>query len=1083
MIRLGARRGGTTTTPNCIFAVGADGELFVSNPIISPKLWTIREEEGIQQTADADTINLRFDNLPPADFDPLTEQITVRVPGRNRANNFVPQADGTWTALATAHPYIYTLQDSVYGSGMDYAGGVVYVPGTLINASPEFLNLASFLRAHGGGRVTFPPRGGIYLQSGPMYLVENTTFDCNGCFLFRADAIDQIGGTFNHSVEPLRYTGNLNANTTRVRVEDLWIYDNRGYQLYLVGAHGFEGGSSFEPAAWIERMELFRVHSRASAGYGGSTNNNNAIRHFIKHGGSVKFCDGDSWDRKNTLNANYDITFRDEDHDWVALGDQGTNLSFIRGEANPFRTITVGTANVRVTWRGHTFHAGDRVIIDSTVPGFGITIPTTPITISSITSATQFVIPASGSATDVKSFGGNNVRIRQCIPNNGLLTVAGETYLKAARTLDVHIQMGEIVTLDGGSIFNGINPIGSFPCITIDDDYFYLEAATFDLTILNPFTPDSIGSTVIVCNVPGYDQAAGRARFYGQTTGSGCNVLSTYAGGSYALSVIDDDHFSIDLAEHDGPEATDTASFGGDQCHVFLGVGATDTGPGGGDTITFVCPHISGGDRINDSRGLAITVQNLRVKMEEYGRNGLYQRGGEPLGTAGEGATRMHVDGYTFTGQNPVWIRDLGGSGNALSLSGKYAKMSHISIVAPSANKGINISATAVGAQISDYTVEGTQVGVDLVGNQTQLKSGRLINPKEVGVRVWGYLDTVTFDDNAPDIFTPTNGSSIVTVTIPGYPQTGGRAGFAGAVNGSGCTIIPSNFARYLITPVDATTFTIDLTEFVTGPGSVATSSDPFGGDHTDVFFGSLPNTAEGNTIDGIEMEQTEVGNTAIAVAIGGGGSDITLGQEGRADDTIIRNSKQVGFARPYMDKGTNTQWAGGNVGLRNDVVSDTNVVAVSSGLHLIDTITLAGNAASIDRGGLAVYDEIYLQVFSASHNSLSNQNFGVQLITEGATVYSSADDYSWDGTNLTTANLLFCSGVAAGTLVHGFVRIRNFNKLLTKSISVRGGTRNSNAQLVASNARLEHAVALTGIRLLIGGGTWSAGTAYLWGR
>jgi hypothetical protein len=303
-----------SAAPGCATAEAKDGQILISAPLTSKQMWTIRDVKGFMQTTGGLTIDMQLDVIPQGGVPPF---LTVRGVGRNNLNNFAPQCDGTWPIIATSNPYIFTLGGSVWGPGMDSSGGVAYGRGRW--SMPR--RCCSHRAVHAGprgGKVKMPPRAGYYLQSGSFPFVENTTFAFGDGFLQKADAIDQLpAGGIGHSIAPL--DGAINQNTSKAVIRDLWVFDGRTHSIFGAGQHAFEGGSSHEPQNWIERLELIRVHVRNSSGYGGSTNNENGLKHFIKRHGSVGWCDGDTWDRKNTLNANYAATFEDEDHNWQAL--------------------------------------------------------------------------------------------------------------------------------------------------------------------------------------------------------------------------------------------------------------------------------------------------------------------------------------------------------------------------------------------------------------------------------------------------------------------------------------------------------------------------------------------------------------------------------------------------------------------------------------------------------------------------------------------------------------------------------------------------------------------------------------------
>ncbi len=149
---------------------------------------------------------------------------------------------------------------------------------------------------------------------------------------------------------------------------------------------------------------------------------------------------------------------------------------------------------------------------------------------------------------------------------------------------------------------------------------------------------------------------------------------------------------------------------------------------------------------------------------------------------------------------------------------------------------------------------------------------------------------------------------------------------FSGQVNGSGLVILGSNRADYIASYIDADNFYIDCGEEITGPGSSANSVTPFGGDSVRAFYGSVPATASGNVLEGIEFTHDDGSNTAVAICHGGG-AGVAVGDRGRAADNVIRNCKQTDFATALEDydatgnmgpTGTSSAVYAGNIGLFN---------------------------------------------------------------------------------------------------------------------------------------------------------------------
>lgn len=892
-------------------AIAADGESYRTAPIVSTQLYSLRDYGSFLQTAAGSTFDVILDRIPY----PTPTQLTVVAVGRNKINNMAPQVDGTWTVTPVAgDPYRFTLVGSVFGA-MDTDGGVAYVPGTLVDASPELDALAVWLRAHGGGHVDMPPSAGLSLQSGAFKWAENSIYDCNNCFTFKAATKDQTA-IFNQSATTGFGTPNF-ANTSKTIVRNLWIYDNRGGATYYAGQHAINLGTSGAPEKISQWIELDGVHIRGSSGYGGSSDNNNGTINFTKKNGSVKWTDGDSWDRKNWLSLNDQIFFFNESHYWPAMGDQGTNLQAVRGIPNPFKVAAAGASVIPVTWKNHGWHDGDRVIISVVAQGNGLTVPATPVAIT-VTGTNTFTIPGTGAALNTNAWGGSAVQILKCIAINGITTVNGQKYLEIARSTDALTRIGEKATLAGGGTVGGIPTNGVW-------DVIALTANTIRLSQMDA------------------------------VTGLPTNVA------------------------------------------------ATSSVSGGGSNITFICPHISSGDRIVDSRSERSTITTLRVTGEFYGRSGIQQRGGAVGSTNGAGAFFLSISDYRFKDLTPKWVGEAGGGGNGLSLDGVGAIVSDFHIDAPGGKRGVLLTTGASGAQLSGYVIDGPQTGIENRGSKNTIGVGKIRDTNKFGLALWGSLSSV-IQRLPPDPFTPlaigdsrvvvnspshtipttslgniaaisqtnpvvvttsgshglVNGYNIGVRGVVGMTQMNGRAAaytvlnstqislpidataftayisggvivnrraqFSGHTNGSGLTILASNLAQYTATYIDADSFYIDAAENIVGTGATANSTTPFGGDGANGFYGTVPATAADNIVDGVEFEHSDVANTATAIAHGDADGVLT-GERGRVADTIFRNCKQKGFATPQVEydtagilgpNGTSTAFYKGNVGLFN---------------------------------------------------------------------------------------------------------------------------------------------------------------------
>lgn len=914
------------------------------------------------------TFDITFDTVP-ANFDPTTEQLTIRCVGRNDTNNMLPQVDGTWSVTVTEDSSKstnnrdrFTITGSTYGV-MTNAGGVAYVPGTLIDASPRSAKIATWLRTHGGGTADFAGRFGMYLKSSPFYLDNNSTYNFNNCFSLKADRIDQPT-QFNQSFTTGVPTAPLNKNVSKLQVFDLWVFDNRGYQVYQAGQHAMGMGSSTDSTRWGQHVELIRVHVRAAAGYGGSMQNGNVWVNFKKQHGSVKWCDGDTWDRKNTLSRNDAYHLFDEDHEWPAQGDMGTNLIMERGLSNPLRSLSIGTDVVRVTWNAHKWRTGDRVIITQTVAGNGITIPSTPLTVT-VTDGNLFTVVASGSSLANAAFGGSTVQIRKCVAVDGITTVLGQTYLQLARDTDSATRIGEKVTLSGGGTVGGINTEGVW-------DVIYVAGVLIRLDRIDPDTGTSTGTV------------------------------------------------------------------------------ATSSVSGGGSSITYVCPHLSVGDRVEDQRQARTSIRDLRVRMEAFHRTGLQGRGGEVGDSNGLGANYMVVDGYHFVDLTPKWIGTLGAGGQGMAMAGKGVMISNAHIKGLGLGTGIALSTTSDSCQLEEFTIEEAQTGIQLRGDRALIGRGRILNTVQRGISVWGYLETVARDlpDDCfqpfavgdsrviiydpidttaippdpgnpivpgvfktisnitqanPAVVTTTTGHGMSTGTkigleqIVGMTELNGRVAvitsltgttfslaygpdgttpidstaFGAYVSGgmltnkkvrfSGNTggspqLVPSNVGQYTAIYISTETYYIDALENIAGPSALANSTTPFGL-HSIARYGTLPHTAQNTTIDGVEFQHDDPANTATVIE---NGAEINVGvaDRGRSDGTIIRNVRNAGYATGKVNYGTNVLFAPSNIGIDSSVPYASLMAAATAGEGARATVsdsTTAVFLAAIAGGGANV--------------------------------------------------------------------------------------------------------------------------------
>lgn len=893
MMREQARYLGDAATVNRATALSADGNYYTTSRIVSPQLYAIRDYDGFLESDAGGTWDIVLKRIP----NPVPTSLTVRAVGRNAVDNTLPQVDGTWTVTPVPDdPYRFTLVGSVYGD-MDADGGVAFVPGTLIDASPELASLAEWVRAHGGAHVQMPPGGGLYLQSGPLRLMENSVYDCRNCFTFKAATADQTT-IFNQSVSTVSGATAL-SNISDLVVRNLWIYDNRGYQTYYAGQHAINLGTSNAPKKIQQWIEFDGVHVRGSAGYGGSSSTNNGTIHFIKKNGSVKWSDGDSWDRKNYLDRNDQITFENEAHYWPAMGDIGTNLKAVRGIANPFRVATLGTNTVRVTWKNHGWQTGDTVLITGQTVGNGITIPATALTIT-VVDVNTFTVVGTGSATATTSWGNSDVKILRCIAANSITTYSGQAYFDVPRSTDNLTKIGEKATIAGAGTVNGIDCDGTwdvieFPLIgTVQQIRLARMDATTGLpTGTTASASGSGGGSTATFNCPHIsegdrivDSRSARSvvrtlrvtgEFYGRAglfqrggeVGDGNGVGANY------ISISD--YRFVDLT----PPWVGTKGYGG------IGLALQGVGAFARDI------HIDApGGRIGVSIATLATDAQIRDFIIDGPQTGIDLRGDR--NNIGPGKIKntdqfgISIWGYLTglyqnLGEDPFTPVAIGNSRIIVSATGHSVSTASIATITNITQANPVVITTAAPHGLS----AGYKIGVRDVVGMTEI-NGRaaaytIVSPTEISL--------------------PIDGTGFAAY-VSGGLLVNRQVQFSGQVNGSGLVVLGSNRANYTAMYIDANSFYIDAAEEITGTGSAANATTAFGGDSVRAYYGTAAATASDNVIDGVEFSHDDVGNAAVAIAHGTA-VGVATGDRGRAADNTIRNCKQTGYATSLVDYDT----------------------------------------------------------------------------------------------------------------------------------------------------------------------------------
>lgn len=303
---------------------------------------------------------------------------------------------------------------------------------------------------------------------------------------------------------------------------------------------------------------------------------------------------------------------------------------------------------------------------------------------------------------------------------------------------------------------------------------------------------------------------------------------------------------------------------------ALTGTDATSSGTGGGSNITFLCAHLSPGDRIIDTRAINSTVDNVDADGEFYNRAGQQQRGGMSAEPNAGGGDYLSVRNYRFRDRTAKWIAEKGGGGTALAIDGYGFVGDDIVINGPGCRAGIGLTANSRGAQIGKYRIDGPRSGIVLRGNQNSIGKGKIRNSVTYGVSVWGSSQPLRIKA-VDDPFTPLAvGDTRVIVTAPDHTVSttdvgtivgisntnpveittaaphGLAAGYLIGIRGvNGMTEINGRAGRYTVTspttftlPINATGFgtyvsagvihnrRVLLAGFINGSGMILTASN-----------------------------------------------------------------------------------------------------------------------------------------------------------------------------------------------------------------------------------------------------------------
>lgn len=364
MIR--ARTIPAVVNPLCAVAFGADGETYVTAPIVTPGAYTIRD---IIQTPSGTTCSVILNMAPATSLAGQTAKVRIDL-GIQATTRGAHEADGSWVLAAGADSATYELLGTSYdtytGNSPDLAtAGSVFVAGRLhvgadVDASVELNWMYAWALQHGPAEIRYP-RGGMGIINEALIWPGNAKKYGGGgknTFFYVCDVQDQpgytdylAGDTSAIFYQPIT-SGVANTdplgNIAELYCDGFTIYGNRVHQIYATGMHTVRLGDGLNSSQGVS-VHWNDVHVFGSPGYGTQLGG-----HDFKYQGRFTNCtwqgsDSDNFDTKNRLNENDDMLWRDCRWGWHALGDQGTNLKpLITLTSNKFTTVGAGLSTVQV---------------------------------------------------------------------------------------------------------------------------------------------------------------------------------------------------------------------------------------------------------------------------------------------------------------------------------------------------------------------------------------------------------------------------------------------------------------------------------------------------------------------------------------------------------------------------------------------------------------------------------------------------------------------------------------------------------------------------------------------------------------
>jgi len=923
------------------------------------------------------------------------------------------RADGDWSNVSAGpDPFTWVLNDCPWvDDGSIFVIGHAYQIGTIFDAAAEINRLLSYGFTAGGTTVMLLPPGGKYQKTAILRVPGCVEFDGGGSsnsWIFLADKVDQTGASPDGSngVAHMISNGAAGAspnypNVVSVTIRGMCLHGNRSRSGYQHGFHNIDLGGDTDTNVPLSLVKLIDVYNFGSPGYGASLGGYNSKNMIYWSGGGHWGTDGDCEDVKNRLSSNTTIYNTDMTFKYWALGGQGTNLSWnnrngARSTGTDYYCPLVN-AVFAVKSTGSSYNSTTGVV----------TLKTT----ATNTFATGDVIVVSaltGTGSDLASA-------------DGTFTVASKPGID---TITYAIATGlTINSITGGTTTgtNGTNPIRTYSGKTY---------ASININVLTPVSP--------TYQKPLLNAGAGeRISFIGTPGFNGC----TFNGSFNILGVTDEDgQLKFDLN----------------------GQTANASGNGGGSAVSVFNAGISVGDRIIDMRGLNFRATNCAAEGWANKRNGYYQRVGSGLSNAQVGGEYCVISGCSFVDTSPAWIGTLAdstakcrGGATLLSIGGRVVNNTFTSLNRVG-GKAINIGAEATGFYVAGNTVTGFDVCYLNQGRYGTLSGNFAINPI-----IKGFVDNGAQQQDAVSLNVDglepqqLGGIQVLVSASEGLPagfHIGANVRLSHVINTNNGIVIrtPNIGGPYSITGiVDQFSFTINADG---SPG--ATNLDPFGGDSMDARTDGQNQSTYGNTYISpkVLFNNNITPDSRFQYAFDLGNSDgDAVGLSSFASISGLVVDPVVPVTQVVRDMGLNTIWdATGISPAPREVIADiVQAPHIINGRGIGPLITPGKVAYAVPFpmtkiifGNLDWCSTLIISGTGLMHDSLSNQNWGIEFSADNGVTFATSN-YNRIGGTSGTSKLLF-SGSVAGNVSIGFEAVvLNFNQPWRTPVRLKGGTKN----------------------------------------